>query len=150
MVTEERLTFTSSGSRCSATLYLPDGGRPCPCLVMGHGFTGTQDQLEPHARRFAEAGIGVLTFDYRHFGRSAGRPRQLVDCGRHEEDWRAAVALALLGGHQAEVGRVEIPRRQHSRRVTGVNSPSAAIVVIAVASRWRRATAKSTASRSAS
>ena len=46
--------------------------------------------------------------------------------------------------------RVEIPRRQHSRRVMAVNSLSAAIAVIAASSRSRRARANSTASRSAS
>jgi pimeloyl-ACP methyl ester carboxylesterase len=61
---------------------------------MGHGFSGTQDQLESYARQFAEAGLAVLTFDYRHFGRSEGEPRQLVDCGRQLQDWRAAVELA--------------------------------------------------------
>jgi hypothetical protein len=27
------------------------------------------------SRRFAEAGLAVLTFDYRHYGRSEGEPR---------------------------------------------------------------------------
>jgi pimeloyl-ACP methyl ester carboxylesterase len=93
-VVRETLTFLSHGTRCLASLYLPDDSRPLPCLVMGHGFTGTQDQLEPYARRFAQAGIAVLTFDYRYFGLSEGQPRQLVDCSRQEEDWRAAVELA--------------------------------------------------------
>lgn len=93
-VVGESLTFVSHGTRCRATVYLPEGSGPVPCLVMGHGFTGTQDQLEPYARRFTEAGIAVVTFDYRHFGRSEGEPRQLVDCGRQVEDWRAAVELA--------------------------------------------------------
>jgi len=45
---------------------------------------------------------------------------------------------------------VETPRRQHRFRTTGVNSESFAIAVIAASSRSRRATANSTASRSAS
>ena len=90
----ETLTFQSHGTRCAATLYLPDSSEPVPCLVMGHGFSGTQDRLEAYARRFAEARMAVLTFDYRHFGRSEGEPRQLVDCRRQLEDWRAAVELA--------------------------------------------------------
>jgi hypothetical protein len=81
----ESLTFQSHGTRCAATLYLPDGSGPAPCLVMGHGFCGTQDQMEPYARQFAEARIAALTFDYRHFGRSEGEPRQLVDCRRQLE-----------------------------------------------------------------
>jgi len=61
--------------------------------------------------------------------------------------------VLLLGTplpHRANPVRVAIPRRQHSRRVTAVNSLSAAIAVIALSSRSRRARAKSTASRSAS
>jgi pimeloyl-ACP methyl ester carboxylesterase len=50
--------------------------------------------LETSSRRFAEAGLAVLTFDYRHFGRSAGEPRQLVDCAKQLQDWQAAVELA--------------------------------------------------------
>jgi hypothetical protein len=46
--------------------------------------------------------------------------------------------------------RVETPRRQHSLRTVEVNSLSAAIAAIAASSRCRRATANSTASRSAS
>jgi hypothetical protein len=45
--------------------------------------------------------------------------------------------------------RVEIPRRQHRRRVMAVNSLSAATAVIAASSLLRRVSAKSTASRSA-
>ena len=33
-------------------------------------------------------------FDYRHFGASAGEPRQLLSIGRQLADWRAAVAHA--------------------------------------------------------
>jgi hypothetical protein len=45
---------------------------------------------------------------------------------------------------------VEIARRQHSRRITAVNSLSPAIWVISASSRSRRARANSMASRSAS
>jgi pimeloyl-ACP methyl ester carboxylesterase len=90
-----RLTFESNGTRCAATLYRPAGtADSVPCVVMGHGFTGTQDQLAPYAERFTAAGLAVLTFDYRHFGESEGQPRQIVDLKKQLEDWRAAIALA--------------------------------------------------------
>lgn len=96
----ETLTFDSGGTRCAATLYRPPSATgDVACVVMGHGFSGTQDQLAPAARAFAEAGLAVLTFDYRGFGSSAGEPRQLIDLGRQLEDWRAAIRLARsLGG----------------------------------------------------
>lgn len=89
------LTFTSADQACAAWLYRPDGDGPHPLVVMAHGFTGTRElRLDAYARRFAEAGIGVLLFDYRHFGASEGHPRQLLDVGRQLDDWRAAVARA--------------------------------------------------------
>jgi uncharacterized protein len=65
-----------------------------PCVVMGHGFSGTQDRLFDNAGRFAEAGLTVLTFDYRNFGESGGQPRQLVSIGGQLKDWRAAISFA--------------------------------------------------------
>jgi pimeloyl-ACP methyl ester carboxylesterase len=62
---------------------------------MAHGLGGTRDAgLPPYAERFAAAGMKVLLFDYRHFGDSAGEPRQLLDIGRELDDWRAAIAFA--------------------------------------------------------
>ena len=91
----EALTFDSGGVPCAATLYRPPrAGAAEPCVVMGHGFSGTQDQLAEHAAGLAERGLAVLTFDYRRFGRSGGAPRQIVDPAEQLEDWRAAVRLA--------------------------------------------------------
>jgi pimeloyl-ACP methyl ester carboxylesterase len=62
---------------------------------MAHGFSGTRDmRLDAYAERFAEAGIAVLVFDYRHFGASSGEPRQLLDIRKQHEDYEAAVAYA--------------------------------------------------------
>jgi fermentation-respiration switch protein FrsA (DUF1100 family) len=93
--------FQSAGVRCVAT-HLPgqgddfrdkDGERPC--VVLGHGFAGTVDSgLLPYAERFAAAGLDAFAFDYRHFGLSAGEPRQLVSVKRQLEDWAAAVGFA--------------------------------------------------------
>lgn len=69
--------------------------RPLPCLVMAHGFAMTRAcRLDAVAQRFAAAGLAVLLFDYRGFGDSAGRPRQVVDIAGQRADWRAAVAHA--------------------------------------------------------
>ncbi len=87
--------FASANARCAAWLHLPEGDGPFPCVVMAHGFGGTRrDSLEPFAERFAAAGIAALLFDFRHFGESEGEPRQLLDLGRQQEDYAAAVAAA--------------------------------------------------------
>lgn len=93
--------FTSGGERCAAWLYRPSGtAEPVPCIVMAHGFSAVRDQRLPaFAERFAGAGYAALVFDYRHFGDSAGEPRQLLDIRHQLEDWRAAImhARALAG-----------------------------------------------------
>jgi fermentation-respiration switch protein FrsA (DUF1100 family) len=105
----EDVGFVSGGVSIAAWLYRPDGAapdvgatglgrggeRPVPCVVLAHGFGGTRAaRLGAFAERFAAAGYAALVFDYRHFGDSAGTPRQLVDIGRQQDDWRAAIAYA--------------------------------------------------------
>lgn len=88
------VSFPSGGQQCAAWLYRPDGvPKPRPLVVMGHGLGANREMgLDRYARRFAAAGMGVLAFDYRHFGASDGTPRQLVHIARQREDWHAAVA----------------------------------------------------------
>src|SRR5262249_8568615 len=78
-----------------------------PCIVMGHGLGGTRAAgLEPFARRFAAAGLHVLVFDYRGFGKSEGAPRQWVSVPRQLQDWAAAIthARTLPGVDPARMG----------------------------------------------
>jgi dienelactone hydrolase len=94
-VTPIDVVFISTGVTCAADLYRPDGQTgPVPCLVMGHGFSGTKRLARVYAERFFEAGLAVLVFDYRHFGESGGQPRQIVDVGKQRADYHAAVAFA--------------------------------------------------------
>jgi uncharacterized protein len=87
--------FTSGGENCAADLYQSDGANePTPCLVLGHGFSGTKGLARVYAERIAAAGLAVLVFDYRHFGASGGEPRQLVDVGKQRADYHAAVHYA--------------------------------------------------------
>ncbi|MDP5065546.1 MAG: alpha/beta fold hydrolase [Haliea sp.] len=86
------ITFVSGGDHCSAWLYRPEGTGTVPGVVMAHGFTAVRDQgLNAYAEAFAAAGIGVLLFDYRHFGASDGEPRQLLSVQHQLEDWKAAI-----------------------------------------------------------
>lgn len=86
------VTFESGGERCAGWLY--DAATRGPAIVMGHGFgLSRYAGLEQYAERFAAAGLSVLVFDHRHFGDSAGTPRQLIDIRRQLADWRAAVAF---------------------------------------------------------
>jgi len=90
------VTFQVKGTSISAWLFLPENlSAPVPCIVMGHGFGGTKDMLlENYAIRYQEAGFAVLAFDYRHFGESGGKPRQLMLIRYQLEDYSAAVEYA--------------------------------------------------------
>ncbi|WP_287154097.1 alpha/beta fold hydrolase [Candidatus Solincola tengchongensis] len=79
--------------RCAAWLYLPEGVRRPPVVVMAHGFGAQRDfGLPPYAERFASDGLAVFLFDYRNFGASEGQPRNLVNPWRHLRDWRHALS----------------------------------------------------------
>jgi fermentation-respiration switch protein FrsA (DUF1100 family) len=98
MVRRDDVTFTSGGEVIAAWFYHPttdDASAPTPCIVMAHGFAGVKEaRLDAFAERFADAGMACLIFDYRHFGASAGEPRQLVDIAHQREDWRSAMRYA--------------------------------------------------------
>ena len=104
--------FSSAGERIAGVHLAGRGpafadtqGRR-PCVVLAHGFGGTVDSgLLPFAERFAAAGLDALAFDYRHFGASAGEPRQLVSVPRQLEDYAAAIAFAR-GLEGVDPGRI--------------------------------------------
>ncbi|MEE6179011.1 alpha/beta hydrolase [Mycobacterium sp. 050134] len=100
MTQREDVQFPSGTDRISAWLYRPAGGGAAPLLVMAHGLGAVRTmRLDAYAERFSAAGYACLVFDYRNFGDSEGRPRQLLDIGMQLEDWAAAVAYArTLGG----------------------------------------------------
>lgn len=103
------LTFSSDGVTCRAQHYTPCHDNlttqaGTPCVVMAHGFGGTLSAgLVAYAQAFARAGLHALLFDYRHFGSSDGRPRQLIAIKRQHADWHAAIARArMLAGVDPE------------------------------------------------
>lgn len=126
----EDISFTSYGDTCRGWFYpaqQTDVAAPGPCVVMAHGLAAVKEmRLDAYAERFAAAGLNVLVFDYRHFGSSDGRPRQLLAIGRQHQDWEIAVAHArsrpevdadrvalwgssLSGGHVMAVARTVEP-----------------------------------------
>jgi pimeloyl-ACP methyl ester carboxylesterase len=59
---------------------------------MAHGLGAERSfGLPAYAEYFANQGMAVLLFDYRCFGDSDGKPRQLVNPTHHLQDWRAAI-----------------------------------------------------------
>lgn len=92
-VTRDRVTFSSSGTQIVGYHYAPDDAAgPAPLVVIAHGLGGLQtSRLQPFAEQFADAGYHALTFDYRSWGESSGTPRNLIDAGRQQADYRAAI-----------------------------------------------------------
>lgn len=92
----EDIRFRSGDAECAGWLLRPgDAAGEVPCVVLGHGFGAVKEaRLSAYAERFCAAGYAALAFDPRHFGESGGEPRQLLDIGRQQADWRAAIAYA--------------------------------------------------------
>jgi acetyl esterase/lipase len=90
------VAFKVGETALNAWLYLPENlSTPIPCIIMSHGLGGTKDMLlESYALHFVEAGMAVLTYDYRHFGASEGEPRQLYSIACQLEDLKAAIKYA--------------------------------------------------------
>lgn len=90
----ERFELRIGGDTLVGYWHWPDGPEtPYPVIVMGHGFGsewtfGTAETIAD----FTRAGFAVVTFDYRYYGQSGGRPRQLLSVARQLEDWRTVLA----------------------------------------------------------
>lgn len=159
----ERVEFPSGGAMCVGYLYRPPGELPAPCVVMGHGFGGTQEgSLAANARDFAASGFVVLSFDYRGFGESGGEPRQVVDIRLQLADWRAAIACArarpevradrvalwgssLAGGHVVAVAAADpalaavvsqVPFNGFPRKVEGRTPRETRALLKVIAADW--------------
>lgn len=90
----EDVFFVVDGLKVSGWFYKTDKSK-APCIVMSHGFNGTKDMhLAPYAMKFTQNGYNVLTYDYRHFGKSEGEPRQLYGGLYQIEDLQAAIEYA--------------------------------------------------------
>jgi len=86
----EEIWLEKGGERFNSILFR-NGNEAC--IVMAHGFGAVKDALLPYAGVFKEK-FDVLLFDYRHFGRSDGEPRQLISIKKQLEDWERAVKYA--------------------------------------------------------
>jgi X-Pro dipeptidyl-peptidase (S15 family) len=78
---------TASGDELEACLYLPEGDGPHPAVVMAHGIGGIKaGGLAPFAERFREEGFVAIAFDYRNFGGSGEKPREVLSVPRQRAD----------------------------------------------------------------
>ena len=124
-VSNEKLEIWSEGSRLAGNLWLPDAAtnEKIPTILMVHGWGGEKSHLNgAYAPRFAEAGYGVVTFDYRGWGESEGKyyratneegadeyreVRNVVDPIEQLEDIRNVYAF-LLSDDRIDLDRLAI------------------------------------------
>lgn len=121
-IVESPVEFASDGTVCRGLFVRPAARHTrAPLVVMAHGLGGLYEmRLDAYARRFAEAGYAVLTFDYRFFGRSDGQPRHVLVREWQQADIHAAIehgkglpgvdrkrvvlfGSSLAGGHMIDV-----------------------------------------------
>lgn len=105
----EEVRFYSHGSAIAGTLKLPpDAQGPVPMVVQGPGWLGLRSAklYHPYHDALTGAGIGVLVFDYRGFGESAGDATYL-DPMAQVADYRAAVDF-LETRPEADASRIGV------------------------------------------
>ncbi|MEO1661158.1 MAG: alpha/beta hydrolase [Pseudomonadota bacterium] len=95
-MTKRRFEFDVSGNRVVGDLYLPAGPGPHPAAIVGGPMTSVKEQVTGvYAKALSERGIAALCLDHRHYGESAGQPRQYEYYPHKIEDLKAG--LQALG-----------------------------------------------------
>ena len=90
-----KVTFESGGVELVCYLHLPaDAAGALPCVVMGHGFSGTQGPAVPQRRALRQGRSRGADLRLPNFGESGGEPRQVIDIEGQRADWRSAVSSA--------------------------------------------------------
>lgn len=94
MIEQTKVQFDSQGERLVGYLFRStEHDKVQPGVILATGFTGTQDtpSIRAAAYEFGAAGFTVLTLDYRNFGESEGKPRQLISIQGQLHDIHAAI-----------------------------------------------------------
>jgi uncharacterized protein len=95
MVDRQDIQFISEELKCAGWFFKASVMDSAPCVILAHGFCGVKEmRLDAYAEAFAGAGYHALIFDYRHFGKSEGRPRLILDIREQHQDWRASIRFA--------------------------------------------------------
>lgn len=97
MPVEQPIEFQSEGATLRGVLITPDDNSVlCPVVVMAHGTSATIQMVAiEYARAFARAGIAVLIYDHRNFGRSGGEPRCEINPWVQCRGYLSAIDFAL-------------------------------------------------------
>ncbi|EPV7591677.1 alpha/beta hydrolase [Acinetobacter baumannii] len=93
--TVEPLYVPCDQEMIAADFYIPKTNNKSAVIIMAHGFAGLrQFKLIQYAQRFAQAGYAVILFDYRYWGGSTGKPREMISINSQLEDWKNMIQYA--------------------------------------------------------
>ncbi|CAA0223420.1 alpha/beta hydrolase [Acinetobacter baumannii] len=93
--TVEPLYVPCDQEMIAADFYIPKTNNKSAVILMAHGFAGLrQFKLIQYAQRFAQAGYAVILFDYRYWGGSTGKPREMISINSQLEDWKTMIQYA--------------------------------------------------------
>jgi hypothetical protein len=93
----EPVEFRSEEATLRGLLYRPESSadEEPPLVVMAHGTSATLGMVaDRYAEAFCRAGLAVLLYDHRNFGRSGGEPRQEINPWIQCRGYRDAVTFA--------------------------------------------------------
>jgi pimeloyl-ACP methyl ester carboxylesterase len=88
--------FLSEGALIRGLVFLPETqtGR-VPIVIMAHGTSATMTMAtDKYAEALSRAGLAVLLYDHRNFGKSEGEPRQEINPWIQCRGYRDAVTFA--------------------------------------------------------
>ncbi len=93
--TVEPLYVPCDQEMIAADFYIPKTNNKSAVIIMAHGFAGLrQFKLIQYAQRFAQAGYAVILFDYRYWGGSTGKTREMISINSQLEDWKTMIQYA--------------------------------------------------------
>lgn len=93
--TVEPLYVPCDQEMIAADFYIPKTNNKSAVIIMAHGLAGLrQFKLIQYAQRFAQAGYAVILFDYRYWGGSTGKPREMISINSQLEDWKTMIQYA--------------------------------------------------------
>lgn len=67
------LTIDYNGIELAATLSMPESDGLVPLVLMGHGYTGSQNHFTQYAEVYASNGVASIRFDFPANGKSSGK-----------------------------------------------------------------------------